>query len=92
MLIRNLIGAEEIVCDNGKKARLYYYLLREKWGNCDSFGAEIAMERDESWENACIRHITTSPARMEAIIERLQRGAVTPCCLQDIVLEELNKY
>lgn len=92
MLMRSLMGMEEIVFENGEKARLYYYLLREKWENCDSFGAEIAMERDDNWENACIRHITTSPARMQAIIERLRRGTVTPCCLQDIVLEELNKY
>lgn len=92
MLKRNYCGEEEICCENGQTAKLYYYLLSEKCDNCDSYGAEIAMERDGVWESAAVRHVTTSSARMQTMIELLQRNTVTPCALHDIMLEELNKY
>ncbi len=92
MLKRNYCGEEEICCDNGQHAKLYYYLLSEKCDFCESYGAEISMEREGVWESVAVRHVTTSPARMYAMLERLQRNTVTPCALHDVILEELNKY
>ncbi len=92
MPMRRYCGTEEILCDNGQGAKLYYYLLREKLESCESYGAEVVMQRGESWESAAVHHVTTSPARMESMLEQLRRNTVTPCALRDIILEELNKY
>lgn len=92
MLIRNCCGMETVICDNGQKAELFYYLIREQCNGCESYGAEIVMHRDEEWESAVMRNVTTSPARMQAMVEQLKLHTVTPCTLQEIVLEEMNKY
>lgn len=89
---RTYIGNEDIFCDSGEVAHLHYYLIRESYNGCESYGTEIAMLRNGLWSSAMVRHVTTSPERMLAIIERLQRSTVTPCSLQDIILDEINKY
>ena len=92
MLMRNFCGMEKIRCDNGREAELFYYLLREQCDGCESYGCEIVMHRDDEWESASVRHVTTSAARMQMMTEQLKRNTVTPCTLQETVLEELNKY
>lgn len=92
MLKRNCCGMEKILCDNGQEAELLYYLLRERCDGCESYGAEIVMHRDDEWESASVRHVTTSAARMQAMVEQLKRNTVTPCTLRETVLEEMNKY
>ena len=92
MILRSYCGTKHIVCDNGDKAQLYYYLLREKCETYESYGAEIVMKRGENWERASVKNVTTSPARMEFMVEQLCRNTVTPCTLREIILEELNKY
>ena len=92
MLKRSYCGEEKIICDSGINATLYYYLLEEKSGDCDSFGIEVAMVRSGTWESASVHHITTSAALIDSLLERLKRNTVTPCTLQEIVIEEINKY
>lgn len=89
---RSYCGEKEICLESGQTARLYYFLLCESYESCESYGAEIAMQCGESWESASVHHVTTSQARMQAMLEKLQRNTVTPCALQEIILEELNKY
>ena len=92
MMQRSYIGEEKIHCDNGQDAILHYYLLKEKRCNRDSFGVEVAMLRDGKFESAAVHHITTSAARMSLMLDLLKRNTVTPCTLQEIVIEEVNKY
>ena len=92
MILRSYCGTQKITCDNGQAAELFYYLLREKCETHDSYGAEVIMKRGELWESATVRNVTTSPVRMECMVEQLCRNTVTPCSLQEIILEELNKY
>ena len=92
MLERSYCGEEKITCDNGINASLYYYLLKEKAGDCDTFGIEVAMVRNGMWESASVHHVTTSAPRIDELINRLKRNTVTPCTLQEIVIEEINKY
>ena len=92
MMLRSYFGSQEIICDNGQAAQLFYYLLREKCETNDSYGAEVIMKRGESWESASVKNVTTSPAKMEFLVEELCRNTVTPCTLREIIIEELNKY
>ena len=92
MLKRSYCGEENITCDNGQNATLHFYLLEEKMGQNDSYGVEVSMVRSGDWDGASVHHITTSYSRMAALIERLKRNTVTPCTLQEIVAEEVNKY
>ena len=92
MIRKTYYAEEEIQLKDGQTARLYYYLLSEDSHGCESYGAEVAMERGGFWETATARHITTSSARMRAMIELLRRNTVTPCTLHEIILEEINKY
>lgn len=92
MILKTYCGTREISCDNGQEAKLFYYLLREKCETYNSYGAEVIMKRGDLWESASVRNVTTSPARMEYMVEELCRNTVTPCTLQEIILEEMNKY
>ena len=85
---RKYCGEAKIICDNGLNATLYYYLLKQN----DGFGIEVAMLRSGIWDSASVHHITTSAMRIENLLDCLMRNTVTPCTLQEIVLEEINKY
>ena len=89
---KNYYGETEIRLEDGRKAKLYYYILCRRCERCDSYGAQIAMQREEDWETASVHHVTTSKARMQTMLDKLMRNAVTPCTLREIVLEELGKY
>ena len=92
MLKRSLFGHAQLAREGGENAQLYYYFLQEQGEFFQSYGAQIDMQLGAQWENASVRNVTTSPARMHAILEMLVKNCVTPCTLQDIILEELNKY
>lgn len=89
---QSYFGQTEICLENGRKAKLYYYILHQKWEHCDSYGARIAMQREDDWETASVYHVTTSQVRIRTLLDKLMRNSVTPCTLREIVLEELNKY
>lgn len=84
---RSCYGTRQMLCENGKAAEVYYYLLREPSG----LGAEIVMERAGERESAVVRCVTTSETRMRKLAALLYRNSVTPCALRDVIEDELNK-
>jgi len=50
------------------------------------------MERNGVWDSAAVKDITTSPKKIGVIMQVLQKNKVTPCTLQDIILDMENKY
>ena len=62
-------------------ARVRYYLLEEDAAEPASYGVEIELEG----ETAAVRDLSPCRERVQALAEKLVRGAVTPVALRDVV-------
>ena len=74
---KNLVGTA--LC---KKQVIRYYLLAELLeGETESYGVSIEYRGEEMPVHA----VTCVPKRMEALVELLQRGCVTPVTARDVI-------
>lgn len=65
------------------KYEMTYYLIIEQLDSClVSFGAAIS---DQAGNEACVRGITNSEARIMSFILVLMKAFVTPVTLRDVV-------
>ena len=88
---KSYYGAQRLLCENGETAELEYYILREPLGAYTGYGAEVVMQRPRDRESAAMRRVTTSRARMDALLRLLCENGVTPCTLRDVLEDELKK-
>ncbi len=91
MITRELFSTKTVERDDQPPLTLSYYIV------CNDtaplvYGAEIIMECAGSWRSACVRDVTTVRCRINELMQRLAVHCVTPCTLEDIVLDSLNKY
>ncbi len=92
MLKKRLYAVKSIGCENGQKAKLWYFSLEEPWELSPNFGVVVEMERAGVRESACIRHVTVSPGKIKALLSLLSRNTVTPCTLYEVIQQEINKF
>lgn len=91
MLSRRIYEMTQLCGEDGAAIGLEYYLLCETIGNCQSYGAEIVLERGQERESAAARNLTTSPQRIERFLALLYRNSVTPCALPEILHDVLRE-
>ena len=91
MITRELFSSKTVEREDRPPLTLFYYILQSDGEPC-VYGAEIVMECAGAWRSACINDITTSEKRITALVQKISLHRVTPCTLEDIVLDLLNKY
>ncbi len=91
MITRELYSSKYVERGDKPPLTLFYYILQND-SEPYAYGAEIAMECDGVWRSAGVHDITTSEKRIAALVQKLNINSVTPCALEDIVLDLLNKY
>lgn len=91
MTKKSLFDEKSLTLENGEEAQLFYYCLTGQRELCREYGIAVQMEREGRWESASVEGITTSSLRIREILSKISRNLVTPCTLQEVILEELNK-
>jgi len=91
MITRDLFDSKTVERGEQPPLKLFYYIVQNDSEPC-IYGAEIIMECSGVWRSACVSDITTSKRRINELMRRLSAHRVTPCTLEDIVLDSLNKY
>lgn len=88
MITREFFASKTVERENAPPLMLSYYILH----NGCVYGAEIKLECSGTWHSASVSDITTSKARITELVGLLCVHCVTPCTLEDIILDSLNKY
>lgn len=88
MITRDFFASKTVAREDAPPLVLSYYILHDG----SVYGAEIKLECNGAWHSASISDITPSKARITALVGLLCVHCVTPCTLEDIILDSLNKY
>lgn len=81
------INSCELPDEEGGQRLFDYYLLIDELDVgrflCESYGVRV-VQRGTDYQ-CTVPHVTTSAARIDSLLERLIRGRVTPCTVDDII-------
>ena len=86
---RTWLRRERVCSDHGTELLLDYYLLTETDGAPDRYGVQITLHDGAREESAAAADITSIPARMRRLIDRMADGTVTPAGLPDVLADLL---